>query len=138
MTLISNEIFLLNTLKESFIICAADTRLTYRKESDPKKKYKKGKKIFKIEYLNGTVSFWGATSLIEDRKQKFLWDWLPNYITKSSNETSLLGFANGLRTELNKKMHKTTAITWSVALMHLFLYYYCFSVTNPSVSNFTP
>lgn len=106
MSLIGNEIWLMPDLNDSFIICYADTRLTLRAESNTKKKYSKGHKLFKIEYLNGTVSFWGATALFEKNVQKSLSDWLPKFITRHHHCDSLISFAEELRTELNMKMHK--------------------------------
>lgn|GEM_PF-1178433 len=106
MTLISNEIHLQPNLDDVFIICCADTRLTFRGETNKKKKYLKGHKLFKIEYLNGTVSFWGATSLFENNVQKYLSNWLPNFITKRNHHTTLKSFVDDLRSELNRKMYK--------------------------------
>jgi len=106
MTLISNAIHLEPQLRDSFIVCCADTRLTFRDITNPKEKYIKGRKLFKIEYLNGSVSFWGATALFENSKQKSLSEWLPVFIKKSSHHTTLRAFAEELRYELNKKMHK--------------------------------
>lgn len=107
MTLISNEIYLLDTLKNSFIVSSADRRLTYRTVKNPKEKYVSGKKLFKIDYLNSTVSFWGATQLTNEKnKIELLSDWLPKFITSQHSQKTLLDFANDLRGELNKRMYK--------------------------------
>src|SRR4051812_34785039 len=101
MTLISNEIYLLNSLKKSFIICSADRRITYRTAKNSKEKYKSARKLFKIDYLNSTLSFWGATGLRNAKgKYELLSDWLPNFITSRHNHTNLLNFVTDLRTEL--------------------------------------
>lgn len=107
MTLISNEIYLLDPIKGSFIVCCADRRITYRHAKNRKEKYTSGKKLFGISYLNATVSFWGATQL-GNGKGKFdlLSDWLPKFITRHHDLTTLLDFATTLRTELNKAMYK--------------------------------
>jgi hypothetical protein len=64
--------------------------------------------LFDITYLNSTVSFWGATLLKNEKnKDALLCDWLPTFITKSSNIKSLLEFSKALRIELNQRMDKT-------------------------------
>src|ERR1035437_3605447 len=107
MTLIANEIYLIDGFKDSFIISIADSRLTYQKEKNPKKKYLTRNKLFDIKYLNSTVSFWGATLLINERnKNVLLCDWLPTFITKNSDVMTLLEFSQKLRIELNQRMYK--------------------------------
>lgn len=107
MTLISNEIYLLDNLKNSFIVSSADRRLTYRKVANPKEKYISRKKLFKIDYLNSTVSFWGATMLKNEKgDNELLSDWLPKFIRNRHYHTALLDFAFDLKTELNRRMLK--------------------------------
>jgi predicted secreted protein len=106
MTLIANELYLIDGFKDTFVVSYADRQLTYRNEKNPKKKYIKGRKLFKIEHLNSTVSFWGATLVMKERKTELLNSWLPNYIKKSSQHKTLLEFATNLRNELNLVMSK--------------------------------
>ena len=106
MTLIANEIYLMDGFKDTFIVSYADRQLTYRNEKNPKKKYIKGKKLFRIEHLNATVSFWGATQVKKNNKFELLSSWLPNYIKKTNQHRTLLEFASSLRNELNKVICK--------------------------------
>lgn len=107
MTLISNEIFLIDGIDKSIIVSSADTRLTYRTIKDKKKRFKSGKKLFKIEYLNATVSFWGSLQIVNEKSQfELLCDWMPKFIRSRHSHTRLIDFGNDLRDELNKRAIK--------------------------------
>lgn len=65
MTLINNEIHILNGAEKAFIISTADRRLTFDEPVPKKDKYGSGQKLFIIRHLNATVSFWKtSTSLM--------------------------------------------------------------------------
>lgn len=114
MTLITNEIHLTNGFRESFIISTADRRLTYPLELNRKKKYESGKKLFKVEHLDSTVSYWGNTVVVnENNKVEPYFTWLPKFIHKSRETTSLMEFANKLREELNKRVPANTLIRYA-------------------------
>ncbi|MCF6365044.1 MAG: hypothetical protein L3J35_02470 [Bacteroidales bacterium] len=106
MTLIINDIHIKRNQKEAYIVACADRRLTYRKELNPKKKYNSGKKLFKIEYLNSCVSFWGnAIAKNKSQNYELLSSWIPNFIRHNSDCKTLLEFSERLRDRLNKYMH---------------------------------
>jgi hypothetical protein len=99
MTLITNEIRLINGFKESLIISTADRRLTYDKPKSRKGKHGNGQKLYFIPYLNATLSFWGNYAL-KDGQDYFAW--LPNFIRKNSGIGSLSEFSTKLRNDLNR------------------------------------
>ncbi len=107
MTLIANEIYLDKGTDDPVIISYADNRLTIGAEKNPKKKYPKGKKLFRIEYLNATVSFWGLAN-VQNAKGggELLCTWLPNFIRHQHSAPSLMDFANRLRDEINLRTYK--------------------------------
>ncbi|MBL0745581.1 hypothetical protein [Chryseolinea lacunae] len=105
MTLITNEIHLVDGFDDSFIISTADRRLTYRKEANAKRKYKTGKKLFKIEHLNASLSYWGNTMLINEKgNAEFYFNWLPNFIKRKHAIDNLMDFAKALKDELNRRV----------------------------------
>ncbi|MFO0507955.1 MAG: hypothetical protein ACK5YS_03700 [bacterium] len=109
MTLLTNEIRLIDGFTETLIISTADRRLTYPKENNRKKKYESGKKLFKIEHLNATVSYWGNCVLINEKgNQEFYFSWLPNFIRKSYHIDNLMEFARKLKAELNIRVPAQT------------------------------
>lgn len=100
---------MIDGFKESLIISTADRRLTYPREKNRKKKYESGKKLFKIEHLNATVSYWGNCTLINKKgNQEFYFSWLPGFIRGSSEICSLMEFAIKLRNELNIRVPAQT------------------------------
>jgi hypothetical protein len=103
MTLILNEIHLFDGFKNTLIVAAADQRITYL---NGPKKYGKGKKLFKIEYLNGTISYCGYSFVYINNKYQLLSSWLPNFIKKQNACPDLKSFAYIICNELNKIMPK--------------------------------
>jgi len=107
MTLILNEIHLLDGIKNTRIISAADRRFTVPNSNASKTSgYIYGPKIFKIEHLNATVSFWGYAYVKEEGIYKKLFNWLPAFINKSSEIKTLKEFANVLKDRLNSIVPK--------------------------------
>jgi hypothetical protein len=102
MTLITNEIHLVKGIKKTFIISTADRRLTYDEPVAKKEKYDSGQKLFKIEHLNATVSYWGNFWL--GNANKYYWDWLPDFISKSHDIKTLKDFALHLRENINQAL----------------------------------
>jgi len=103
MTLILNEIHLFDGFKNTLIVAAADQRITYL---NGLKKYGKGRKLFKIEYLNGTISYCGYSYVYINNHYQLLSSWLPNFIKKQNACKSLKSFAYIIRDELNTIMPK--------------------------------
>lgn len=101
MTLITNEIHLLRGTEKAFIISTADRRLTFDEPVARRDKYKSGQKLFKIGYLNATVSFWGNFYITEGNKVKTYSEWLPNFIRNHHDIKTLNEFAFTLREKLN-------------------------------------
>lgn len=97
MTLILNEIHILNGLQDSFIVAGADRRIT-----NPDGSYHSSeKKLFNIPYLNGTISFFGLAEVFPGGKRTSLSTWLPNFINRQSSAKDLLTFCKELWEELN-------------------------------------
>jgi hypothetical protein len=97
MTLITNEIHMLNGFKKTLIVFAADRRLTY-----PDGRYAGTKqKLFRIPYLEGGVSYFGRAEVYPGGKKQWLSDWLRNFISEHATTESLKDFAFELREELH-------------------------------------
>ncbi len=107
MTLLLNEIHITNRdLRDSVIIFAADGRLSKRF-----KFFATTKKIFRIDYLNAGVGFFGLaefTTMIG--KRHMVADWLANFINKNSKINTLKEFANTLGQELGSVIPKETKL----------------------------
>lgn len=98
MTIVMNEIRLLDGLNKSFIIFAADRRI-----SKLNGKYDSTrKKLFRIEYLEGGVSYFGLAQVFPNGREIYLSDWLPNFIRNQSDVSDLEEFSNRLRNKLSK------------------------------------
>jgi hypothetical protein len=97
MTLISNEIHMLDGFKRTLLIFAADRRLTYPDGSYAGTK----QKLFPISYLNGGVSYFGLAEVYPKGKKQYLSDWLREFVIRHSTMTSLKDFAFQLRDELH-------------------------------------
>ena len=102
MTLVLNEIHALDGFRDTLMITAADRRIsnldgTYHSTR---------RKLFKIDYLNGAVSYFGQAAVCSGRKKVFLSDWLPNFIRRTTDANDLRTFATRLRNELSRIMPK--------------------------------
>jgi hypothetical protein len=102
MTLILNEIHLLDGLNKTMLVAAADRRISWPDGLDRPPESKP--KLFPIPYLNGTISYFGlATFPMEGKtRSQYLSDWLPNFINKQSEVPDLRTFAQNLRNELHE------------------------------------
>ena len=98
MTLILNEMWLLNGLKQTFWIAAADRRIS-NPDGSP---HSTRRKLFEIPYLNGAVSYFGRATVYPRGRETHLSDWLANFIRHQSTAPSFQGFAERLRDELNQ------------------------------------
>ena len=109
MTLIINEIHINAKKSDCYIVACADRRITYKDST----KKEMNKKLFRIEYLNACVSYWGNTRIKNNQgNYETLSSWLPNFIKKSSSITNLYDFSVLLRSALNKKMHTSDLRSW--------------------------
>ena len=97
MTLITNEIHMLDGFRRTCLVFAADRRLTKLDGSFGGTR----QKLFKIPYLEGGVSYFGLATVFPGGKPQYLSDWLRSFITKHSHLTSLEAFAFELRTKLH-------------------------------------
>lgn len=98
MTLVLNEIHLLDGLKKTIMVAAADRRL-----SKPDGSYDSTRrKLFPICYLNGAISYFGLASVFPNGRRTYLSEWLPNFIRGQSNALDLGTFANNLRSRLHE------------------------------------
>src|SRR6266545_3665359 len=80
MTLLVNEIVLQDGFKTTFQIAAADRRITTRDGDYAETK----RKIFPIQYLNASISYFGIASYYRGAKKVYLADRLPDFINSSS------------------------------------------------------
>src|SRR5206468_10960061 len=85
MTLITNEIHMLDGFKKTLLIFAADRRLT-----NPDGSYAGSKrKLFPIPYLEAGISYFGLAEVFPKRGRGYLSDWLKDFIIKQSLLKSL-------------------------------------------------
>jgi hypothetical protein len=98
-TILINEIHIINTVQNGFILHAADRRITLNG-----KPLRQEKKIFKIPYLNAGVGYFGLADI--NHKETFS-GWLPNFINKNSDAHTLGQFAERLRDALNRAVNKS-------------------------------
>lgn len=96
MTLIINEIHILENLNRSVIVFAADRRITIQGKYDSVRK-----KLFKIEYLNAGISYFGLALVFPNGKETYLSEWLPAFIRNQSDAVDMQDFADRLRNTLN-------------------------------------
>lgn len=97
MTLVYNEIQVHNSLRESIILFAADSRL-----STAKKDYSKQAKLFKIEYLRGGLSYFGLSRVYPMGRERVLSDYLRSFIRNHNHLRDLRHFAKVLRDDLDR------------------------------------
>ncbi len=92
MTLVLNEIHMLDGLNQTVMIAAADRRI-----SKDGKYHGTYRKLFPIPYLNGAISYFGLASYFDSSgKEKKLWEWLPAFITKQAGTPDLRTFCRSL------------------------------------------
>ena len=98
MTLILNEIHLLQGLKETMLVAAADRRI-----SKPDGSYDSTRrKLFSIPYLNGAIAHFGLAMVYPRGQPQYMSNWLPDFIKRHSLASGLQSFAESLREELNR------------------------------------
>ena len=76
MTLILNEIHVVDGLRETFIIAAADSVISNQDGTFNSIR----RKLFKIHYLNGAISYFGLAGFYHQNLMNYLSDWLPSFI----------------------------------------------------------
>jgi len=81
MTLIFNEIHIVDGLDNTFMIAAADRRITYLDG-----RHENWKKLFKIHYLQGAISYFGLAEFHIKGKTGVinLSSWLPLFIKENA------------------------------------------------------
>jgi hypothetical protein len=97
MTLLVNEIHLVEGLRKTVLVAIADRRLTKAGGvyvgSQPK--------LFDIPYLKGTVSFMGFAEFpVVGARRARMWEFLPSFVRKNTDATNLGEFARRLKVEL--------------------------------------
>lgn len=103
MTLVLNEIHLLNGFGNTVMVAAADRRVTH-----PDGKHSARKKLFPIQHLDGCVSYYGLADVYPGGKPQPLSSWLPNFIAKQCFTNSLGEFATNLRDALHLAIPRPT------------------------------
>jgi hypothetical protein len=98
MTLVLNEIHTLNGFNKTFIVAAADRRLSNEDGSY----HATRKKLLPIPYLNGAISYFGLAMLTRHNKPLYISDWLRAFIQNNVQCKDLKSFSNNLRDELSK------------------------------------
>lgn len=104
MTLVLNEIHILDSLDDTFIIAAADRRIKGRDG-----KNKSWKKLFEIPYLHGAISYYGLAEFIPNGKSEYVNfpTFLTSFIRNNSDVDNLETFSFRLKKELNRVVPST-------------------------------
>jgi len=97
MTLITNEIQVLDGFRKTVLVFAADQRIV-----KPDGKFTKGQKLFRIPYLEAGVSYFGLAEVFPGGRRRYMSQWLPGFITQQAGLPTLRDFVFRLRDELNK------------------------------------
>jgi hypothetical protein len=97
MTLVLNEIHMLEGLRKTFIVAAADRRISKSNGSYDSTR----RKLFRIPYLNGAVSYFGLAAVYPSGERQYLSEWLPSFIRGQSSAGTLQSFAQYLTESLN-------------------------------------
>ena len=98
MTLVTNEIHLLDGFRRTILVFAADRRLTdYRDGSFAGI----GQKLFRIPYLEAGVSYFGLATYRNRGGEFRMTDWLRNFIRRAHATRTIRDFALRLRNDLN-------------------------------------
>lgn len=96
MTLLVNEIHLVEGLRKTVLVAIADRRITKGRGvyvgSYPK--------LFDIPYLKGAVSFMGFADSPVGARLTRMWDFLPSFVRKNTDAKTLGEFARRLKVEL--------------------------------------
>jgi hypothetical protein len=99
MTLVLNEIHVLDGFKQTLMVAAADRRI-----SNPDGSYNSSRrKLLAVPGLRGAVSYFGVAAFPVQGKLVFLDEWLRSFIRRSKTNT-LNDFAVSLRGELNRQV----------------------------------
>jgi hypothetical protein len=99
-TLLVNEIHVpTGDLRRSFIVLAADRRVTVKGRYDSSRK-----KLFRIPYLNAGVGYFG---LAQVTPKQYFSSRLPNFIRHTHGARCLEDFAHRLRDRLNRDVSKS-------------------------------
>jgi len=97
MTLLVTEIYCLDGLDKTFIVFAADRRI-----SRDNKYAGTYKKLLEIPFLNAAIGYYGLAEVSLGRGSPIpMKDWLSTFIRTNSNVTTLQAFATKLATALN-------------------------------------
>jgi hypothetical protein len=109
MTILLNEIFVEGNLKKSFVIAAADRRITLNGNYNQTKK-----KIFPIHNLKSAISYFGLAGFYKEGKFVYFGDWIPEYIRRNSSkylkpEDFISNFRNDLNDVVDPQLLKTNA-----------------------------
>jgi hypothetical protein len=96
-SLIINEIHMLDGFRKTVLVFAADRRIT-----KPDGSYTTKKKLFRIPYMKAAVSYFGVAEVRPRDRLQHLSDWLSGFINTHSGTRNLKDFAFQLREELNK------------------------------------
>lgn len=99
MSLITNEIHILDGFRRTILVCAADRRIS--KGSDLSFDSCR-RKLFSIPHLNAYISYFGLAQVFPHGRSQYLSDWLPAFILKNVAVKNLHDFCFRLRQELNK------------------------------------
>jgi len=97
MTLVLNEIHLVEGLRKTVLIAAADRRIT-KGNGDY---HRTAPKLFEIPYLNGAVAYFGLAEFRVGTRTRGLWDLIPDFIRKNTDAANLEMFSLRLRSWLH-------------------------------------
>jgi hypothetical protein len=98
MTLITNEIHMLDGFRKTMLVFAADRLISKHDGSYDSIR----PKLFRIHNLDGGISYFGLAAVYPSGSLRYLSDWLPTFINRNSGLQTLQDFSFRLRDELNQ------------------------------------
>ena len=98
MTLVLNEIHLIEGLNKAFWIAGADRRLSKTDGSY----FGTRKKLFQIPYINGAISYFGLAAYQFRSKTVYMSDIIQNFIRHNSDKKNISEFSITFQKELNR------------------------------------
>jgi hypothetical protein len=104
MSLVINEIVMVDGFKHTFIVCAADRMLT-----NPDGSFNAVKpKLLRIPYLNAAISYFGLAQVFPQNRAVYICDWLQDFINKQAGVSDLNEFSHSLKEALHCVVHPQT------------------------------
>lgn len=103
MSIIVNEIHVLDGFCKTTLVFAADRRITKLDGSYDSQR----RKLFRIPYLEAGISYFGLAGFHSGGRNYYFSEWIPSFVRRHADTTDLRTFALKLHRELNRTIAST-------------------------------